>query len=93
MTATGWACQFRAPSERPESTLCGHSPLAAGRALDAPQQPFDRGGETGDPWPLLTQFQAGGLSNAQKLMVLIYRARRPLSASRCNCRSPSSCAL
>ena len=22
----------------------------------APQQPFDRGGETGGPWPLLTQF-------------------------------------
>ena len=27
--------------------------------------PFDRGGETGDPWPLLTQFQTGGLSNAK----------------------------
>ena len=26
--------------------------------------PFDRGGETGDPWPLLTEFQTGGLSNA-----------------------------
>src|SRR5689334_4308365 len=30
-----------------------------------PQHPFDRGGETGDPWPLLTQFQTGGMSNAK----------------------------
>jgi hypothetical protein len=27
--------------------------------------PFDWGGETGDPWPLLTEFQTGGLSNAK----------------------------
>jgi hypothetical protein len=25
MTATSWACQFRAPSERPESTLLSRS--------------------------------------------------------------------
>jgi hypothetical protein len=25
MTATGWACQFRAPNERPESTRPSHS--------------------------------------------------------------------
>jgi hypothetical protein len=28
-----------------------------------PQQLLDRGGEAGDPWPLLTLFQTGGLSN------------------------------
>ena len=30
-----------------------------------PQQLLDRGGETGDPWLLLTLFQTGGLSNAK----------------------------
>jgi len=35
------------------------------RVLMPPMDRFDRGGETGDPWPLLTQFQTGGLSNAK----------------------------
>jgi hypothetical protein len=39
---------------------------ASEECLEMPHSsPFDWGGETGDPWPLLTEFQTGGLSNAK----------------------------
>ena len=40
MTATGCACQFRAPNERPESTHCCRSPTGYGWTAVDPQRPF-----------------------------------------------------
>jgi len=36
MTATGWACQFRAPRERPESTHSGRSLPSTATPAHAP---------------------------------------------------------
>ena len=38
MTATGWACQFRAPSERPESTHCSQFPHDTGSTAVDPNR-------------------------------------------------------
>jgi len=40
MTATGCACQFRAPSERPESTHCGRFPHDTGWTAVDPKRPL-----------------------------------------------------